>query len=131
MGWYIGITGYGIDTMISPSWNSTIQTTYIGISAFLFLTFVANYVAFNLVKKICAFLTKFSYAIFLCHHYIIYRVTERFDFSILKTYHSYLIFLLCVVIIVLVSMLIKYLTDHIAWKANKQEVEWLKKLKKY
>lgn len=56
------------NTILSPAFNSNIQTTYVGIAAFLVLTFIAKYMECGVVKAICSFLSKYAYAIFLIHH---------------------------------------------------------------
>lgn len=52
------------NTILSPAFNSNIQTTYVGIAAFLVLTFIAKYMECGVVKAICSFLSKYAYAIF-------------------------------------------------------------------
>lgn len=101
------------NTVFVPGFNSNIQTTYVGIMAFLVLTYIGKFVAFRWVKAICSFLSKYSYAIFLTHHYIIYRVTECVDYGKASTAESYGIFAICVVIILPVSMAIYYIDKGI------------------
>lgn len=101
------------NALLSPAFNSNIQTTYVGISAFLFLTYIAKFIQFNWLSRICAFLTKYSYVIFLIHHYIIYKVTEHIDFYQITTEESMGIFLICVIIILVASVLLYYVCNGI------------------
>ena len=59
----------------------------------------------GVVKAICSFLSKYAYAIFLIHHFIIYKVTDMVDFYKISTAESYGVFGICVGII-LVSIYI-------------------------
>lgn len=100
-----------LNTVFAPTFSSNIQTTYVGIMAFLVLTYIAKFIEFGWVKAICSFLSKYSYAIFLTHHFIIYRVAERVDFQSISTAGSYGVFGICVVIILVVSIAV-YWVEH-------------------
>ena len=101
------------NTILSPAFNSNIQTTYVGIAAFLVLTFIAKYMECGVVKAICSFLSKYSYAIFLIHHFIIYKVADMVDFYKISTAESYGMFAVCVVIIIVASLLLQFLNDKV------------------
>lgn len=102
-----------LNTVFAPTFNSNIQTTYVGIMTFLVLTYIGKFVAFGWMKAICSFLSKYSYAIFLTHHYIIYKVAECVDYEKVSTAESYGIFGICVVIILVVSIAIYYIDKGI------------------
>lgn len=101
------------NTILSPDFNSNIQTTYVGIAAFLVLTFIAKYMECGVVKAICSFLSKYAYAIFLIHHFIIYKVTDMVDFYKISTAESYGVFAGCVVIIIVASVVLVFINDKL------------------
>lgn len=98
-----------LNTVFKPTFSNNIQTTYVGIMSFLILTYIAKFIEFGWVKAICSFLSKYSYAIFLVHHFIIYRIAERVDFQSISTAESYGVFGICVVVILSCSILLYYL----------------------
>ena len=107
------------NTILSPAFNSNIQTTYVGIAAFLVLTFIAKYMECGVVKAICSFLSKYAYAIFLIHHFIIYKVTDMVDFYKISTAESYGVFGICVGIILVTSLVLYFLNDKFMWLFGK------------
>ena len=108
-----------INTILAPTFNSNIQTTYVGIAAFLVLTFIAKFVDCKVSRAICSFLSKYSYAIFLIHHYIIYKVAEKVDFYKISTTESYGVFGICVGIILVTSLVLYFLNDKFMWLFGK------------
>ena len=93
-----------LNTVFTPSWNSTIQTTYIGISSFLLLVILSKYVEKYIpIQNICSIIGKYSYAIFLVHHVVIQEITKSFNMESINKTNSYLLFILCCVIIALLS----------------------------
>lgn len=103
-----------LNTVLAPTFDSNIQTTYVGIAAFLLLTYVAKFLEFRWLKAVCSYLSKYSYAIFLVHHFIIYKVTDRVDFASISTAGSYGVFAVCVAVILPVSMLLYYINAGIS-----------------
>lgn len=94
--------------IIKPSWNEDIQTTYIGIAAFLVLVYISQYVRSEKIHVICAWISKYSYAVFLTHHIIIYTLMTSFDPTKMTHIESYLVFFgLCFVISVASVILYK------------------------
>ena len=101
------------NTILAPTFDSNIQTTYVGIAAFLVLTYISRYLEVSVVKVICSFLSKYSYAIFLIHHYIIFKVAEKVDFYSISTAESYGVFVICVIIIIFASLLLYHINKMI------------------
>lgn len=73
----LGLTVILINSFIQIPFNKDIQTTYVGISAFIVGVFVASFLEkHNIIRKICSILSKYSYAIFFitslyyCTNYI-------------------------------------------------------------
>lgn len=88
-----------INTVCTVPVNSTIQTTYVGIAAFLTLVFVSRYFSNNIVKAICEKISKYSYAIFLVHHVVIQEVTKTYQIDTISKADSYILFVLCCIVI--------------------------------
>lgn len=82
------------------------QTTYVGIAAFLVLVYISQWVRSQRIQEICQWVSKYSYAIFLVHHIVIYYVMMTFNLYAITHVESYLIFLgFCVVIAILSKIL--------------------------
>lgn len=101
------------NTVLAPSWDTSIQTTYVGISAFLVLVFVSEYLKFSVVEKFTQFISKYSYAIFLVHHVLFYRVTGYFDLYHISTAQSYLIFAGSCCLIMVLSVGLNWVNDKV------------------
>ena len=95
-----------VNTIVAPQFDVTIQTTYIGISAFLVLAFISDYLDFAGVHRCCSVISKYSYAVFLVHHVIIMAMTATFDPTQISRFYSYLLFLACCVVIALFAKLL-------------------------
>lgn len=107
----MAITVLVLNTVLAPTFDSNVQTTYVGIMAFLCLTFVAKFLDCKIIRVICQFLSKYCYAIFLIHHFIIYKVAGMIDFYAISTSQSYGVFAICVVVILIASISI-YWVDY-------------------
>lgn len=79
--------------LIKPAWSQTLQTTYVGIATFLLLVFLSYFVKFKFIEKPCSLVSKYSYAVFLVHHVIIYDMMGTFNLMELKTIENYILFL--------------------------------------
>lgn len=73
-------------------WDTKIVCALFGAVTFVVLIFVADTVAFSPVRRLCALLGKYSYAVFLVHHVIILRLVEGFDLSALSRRDTALLF---------------------------------------
>lgn len=94
------------NSIIKPGYSQDIQTTYIGIASFLILVYISYYVKSEKIQAICAWISKYSYAIFLVHHIVIYCVMGTFNLYAMTHLQSYLIFFgLCFVIAIMSEML--------------------------
>lgn len=118
--WFIvSLLVIAANTILQPAWSSNIQTTYVGIASFLVLTWLATYVGkISVVQSICKTVSKYSYAIFLVHHYIIYEICEKFPLQSISVLESYLLFLLCCCVIAFFA--------KILFEANRYVVAWMK-----
>lgn len=88
------------NVVIAPAYSQDIQTTYVGISFFLLLVYISRHVKESyIIVSICRTLCKYSYSIFLVHHYIIAYFMGKFDLNNITVLESWILFLLiCCVI---------------------------------
>ncbi len=85
-----------------PNWDPCIHTTYIGISTCIILLYVANYLSkVNIVRRFCQFISKYSYAIFLIHHFIIILIMRLKNLQVISMLESYLLFGICLICILI------------------------------
>lgn len=89
-----------------------IQTFYVGVSSFLVLVYFANHIRWKSVQNVCQVIGKYSYACFLVHHFIIYRVAERVDLNNMTRKASYMTFLWCVLLIAFFSWALQTIYDR-------------------
>lgn len=96
-----------INTVTAPQIDAIFQTTYVGMAAFLFLSWLGTYAEkVHLISKISAVVSKYSYAIFLVHHQTIRAIASTFDLNNISILESYILFLLCSLIVALLSKLL-------------------------
>lgn len=114
--WYVAwpmllvIVGNGI---FKPHFNDSVQSLYIGICGFGFLTYLARLIKWEWVHRLCTLICRYSYVIFLVHHYVIYQVTKKFNLNTITRMNSYLLFFTCFVVTCIVAYLIQKLYERI------------------
>ncbi|HIT12934.1 MAG TPA: acyltransferase [Candidatus Scatomonas merdigallinarum] len=103
--------------------DSTLQATYIGIAVFLILVWLADFLRWIPFRRICGWICKYSYAIFIVHHTIIFLVTAKFDLYSLTRFNSYLLFLCCCCVIFVAAYLLQKVHDRAVaiFRVNKKE----------
>ena len=74
------------------AWDTKIVCALFGAVVFVVLVIAADAIAFGPVKRLCALLGKYSYAVFLVHHVIILRLVEGFDLGALSRRDTALLF---------------------------------------
>ncbi len=112
--WYVALPAFAVlvaNTLIAPPISENIQTTYVGICAFLVLVFLSKYLTFHAVKRVCATICKYSYACFLCHHYLIYLIFPKFNLAIIGRGTGFLLFLTCCAAIIICSYLLHHVSE--------------------
>lgn len=65
------------------------------------------------IRRTCALLSKYSYAVFLCHHVLIQRLVRGFDLSVLTRRDTVLLFFSYLVATALVSALLYWLDGKV------------------
>lgn len=94
--------------------NDNIRTTYMGIALFVALAYLADYVEkVPIIKFVCRKICQYSYAIYICHHIIIYEISKKFDLATISHSDSFLLFLVCCEMIILISCLLYYLNRKV------------------
>lgn len=92
-------------TIWNPNWDGNIKTTYIGIAFFLVLAYLARWTERSVgIRYVCSKVCKYSYAIFISHHIVIYELGKRFDLNTISFGGSVMLFIVCCEVIVLVAM---------------------------
>ena len=101
-------------------WNNGIQTTLVGISLFITVTYLWNVLKRSkfiqkrplmVTEKICAQVSKYSYAIFLVHHIVISIVCDRIDMLGLSTVKRAGLFVILQIFIFACARLLYFVTD--------------------
>lgn len=91
-----------VNTISNNAIDAMIQTTYVGILSFIVIVYLCQLlekIPNKAFKEVVSFFSKYSYAIFLVHHIIIYDIVRRFDLSTITRTNSYILFMLCLVVI--------------------------------
>lgn len=102
---FVSILILAITTIYNPSWDGNIKTTYIGISFFLVLVYLAKWTEqIGGIRYICSWICKYSYAIFISHHIIIYELGKMFDLNTIPFSGSIMLFIVCCELILLVGI---------------------------
>lgn len=110
----VSVIALVLNTILKPEWNSTFQTTYVGIASFCVLVYVGQYIKWNWLQKLCKTIGKYSYAVFLVHHVLIYKIADSFDLGNICLSNSYLLFTLCTIVIFVAAYVVVNLQARFA-----------------
>ncbi len=102
-----------LNTLLKPAFPDSIQTTYIGISFFVVLVFISQYLNKQPIRLLCHTIGKYSYACFLTHHFIIDQICSTFPMETLSRSGRYMLFILCASVTAVASWLLYSLHSHI------------------
>jgi peptidoglycan/LPS O-acetylase OafA/YrhL len=83
-----------------------IMMAIISIPVFIILTYLAKYLEQKNIKRVVSWLVKYSYPIFLVHHFIINQVVKHFDLLTIGKFDSYILFVLCLSLIFPISVIV-------------------------
>lgn len=102
-----------LNTLIAPSYNNLLQVTYVGICSFLVLVWLSYIVKWTWIKNICKKICKYSYACFIIHHFVIYKVVARFNLYTISVAQSYLLFMVVCIAVGIATYLLYHCHDKI------------------
>lgn len=104
-----------LDLMFRDYIPVSLRTMYLGIVLFIGFVYISKYFTrIKMVNKICAWICKYSYVIFLIHHRIIWEITAKWDMANVTRTQSYILFFICLEITFLCAYLIKMLYNGIS-----------------
>lgn len=103
--------------------NFSILMNIFGSSLFIALVYISKFINIQFFKDICIYIGKYSYAIFLLHHYIIGYILDKFRGTYLSIFETCCLYLLCFTIILLWSKLLIYVTNQVINKIFKYKKE--------
>ena len=63
---------------------------------------------------------KYSYPCFIVHHFIIYRMVEKFNLDNITMGQNYLLFACCIVVIAVFSYLLLHVNDKVVQLLKKE-----------
>ena len=108
------------NTVLKPQYSSNVQTTYIGIAAFIILFGLGKYAEkVNFISDAAETVSKYSYPVFLVHHYIIAYIMGKFDLNAITVLESYILFILICFVVAFFARLL--------YEANKRIVYSVKR----
>ncbi len=93
--------------------NHMYELTLSGISLFFVLVFISNFIKWDNIQRIISVISKYSFAIFLTHHVIIYHFLGRFKGKELSTTETYTLFLLTCIVILIISIYLQKASDKV------------------
>lgn len=108
-----------VNTISNNTIDAMIQTTYVGILSFIVIVYLCQLlekIPNKAFKEVVSFFSKYSYAIFLVHHVIIYDIVRRFDLSTITRTNSYILFILCLVVICAAAVLLTKINNIVLKK---------------
>ena len=97
-----------------------LKTVPVCIAAFLVIAFISAYLEFRPLCVVFQCVGKYSYAVFLCHHFILMKLFPRFCGKVLTSAEVKTMFVLVLVLVAAVSKLL--------YELNKGAVKWTKGL---
>lgn len=111
------------NSILKPDWDASFQMTYIGISFFCLLTYVSRFIENKIIiTRICQIISKYSYAVFLVHHYIINIMVSKVDLNQISILESYILFLIICCVIGVFAKLLYTINTYVIEKGKKYYV---------
>lgn len=116
--WWQMVLGFCIGGAIYfiPVNNIAIQIFNAKLSAyFMFfgLAFLGQCIKLNIVQKIFCVISKYSYSIYLVHHYIIMKVESTYQNRVISAFNVILIYLIVWGIIIICSKILYYINSEV------------------
>lgn len=109
-----------MNSICKPELDASFQMTYVGIASFLLLTYISQYLEKGiLVKRVCQILSKYSYAIFLTHHYITQLFVAKINLTTITRFESYILFIIICCVVGFFSKLLYMLNNYVVASCRK------------
>lgn len=102
-----------LNTILKPGFNNMLQVIYTGISTFIVLVWISNFIKANWIKSICRTISKYSYACFIIHHTVIYKIIPNVNLNTISHAQSYLLFGYVCIMVCVATYLLYHLHDKI------------------
>lgn len=96
-----------------PTINTMIRIYCVGVSSFLVLVFLFSHIKWNFIKVISAFISKYSYPIFLVHHSFMIIFFRNFWGLTLTVTDILILYTMTALLTLLLSYLLVKLTNHV------------------
>jgi peptidoglycan/LPS O-acetylase OafA/YrhL len=77
--------------------------TIVGFSLFIILAFIGQHIHQESIKNMFMPISKYSYAIFLVHHVILYQLMAKFKGMTISAIESYCLFTIACILIAIIS----------------------------
>lgn len=94
--------------------NQMYKITITGISLFIVLTFIGNYIRSDRFKKPFVFISKYSYPTFLIHYVIITQLIIRFKGMRISFVESYCLFMIVCIVIGVIAINLDKLSNRLS-----------------
>lgn len=115
--WYTALISLAVivlNHIFKPTWNGSLQMTYIGVAAFLILVFLAGFAQKSVaIQRICKSVCKYSYDCFIVHHWLTYRIASHFDLASISLKQTYFLFAVTLLAVIAASIALHWLTSKI------------------
>ncbi len=116
--WYAALISLAVlvaNQIFKPSFiDGNIQVTYVGICSFIILVYLGELLKnVTAAQKISALICKYSYACFIIHHWVIYKVVSTTDLNALGRFASWPLFFVCSVAVIVSSYLLQRISDSV------------------
>lgn len=128
--WWMSLPALGVillNDLLTPTFiNSHVQAIYVGFAFFIFFASLAEPMGkIALVRRITDVVCKYSYACFIIHHWVTYRVALKFDLDTISNGRSILLFITCCVAICIASFLLHHITEGVLslFRPKKEDVK--------
>lgn len=92
---------------------SVLVTPIVGIASFVVIVFISQYLDYNIPRKFCDVISKYSYAIFLSHHFLMMKILPHFNGIVLKRSENYMLFVICIGIVGIISKILVTVNDKL------------------
>lgn len=126
--WWMSLPALGVillNDFIQPQFISGhVQAIYVGLAFFILFSAIAEPMGkCAIIRRITDVVCKYSYACFIIHHWLTYRIATKFDLHTISNGRSVLLFITCCIAICIASFLLHHITEGVLslFRSKKQE----------